>query len=162
MNKEQPHILVLPEDDANRQLANAFHLQIDWDRQRWMKVLPVAGGWREVLNLFASDHVPQMARWPSRFMILVIDLDDHPDRLTRVLEEIPNHLRNRVFVLGVLSEPERLKATLRQSLEEIGSELADDCRNSTDTTWGHDLLRHNAQELDRLREWLCPILFSAQ
>ncbi len=52
VNKNSPHVYVLPEDDANRQLANGFWQGLDWKRQRQMYVLPVAGGWREVLNLF--------------------------------------------------------------------------------------------------------------
>jgi len=161
MNKERPHVFVLPEDDANRQLANAFHLQVDWNRQRWMQVLPVAGGWKEVLRLFASDHISQMELRPSRFMILLIDLDNKPLRLAKALEEIPNHLRSRVFILGVLSEPERLRAALNKHLEHIGSDLADDCRSGIVGNWDHDLLKHNAPELERLRELLCPILFPA-
>jgi hypothetical protein len=60
-------------------------------------------------------------------------------------------LKDRVFVLGVWSEPEALKANLG-SYETIGMAMAEDCREETDTIWGHDLLRHNASELDRLRE----------
>lgn len=52
MNKERPHILVLPEDGANRQLANGFLLEVDLARQRQMQVLAEAGGWRHVLHLF--------------------------------------------------------------------------------------------------------------
>jgi hypothetical protein len=153
---------VLPEDDANRQLANAFHLQIDWDRQRWMQVLPVAGGWHEVLGLFVSDHIRQMEHWPSRFMILLIDFDNDPQRLARASQRVPDHLRERVFILGVLSEPENLKAALRQSFEEIGSELAEDCRSDAGEKWGHNLLKHNGPELNRLRQRICPILFPAR
>lgn len=29
VNRYQPHVLVLPEDDANRQLANGFVLDLD-------------------------------------------------------------------------------------------------------------------------------------
>ncbi len=64
-NRERPHILVLLEDDANRQLANGFHLQVDWTLQRQMQVLPVAGGWGEVLNLFEAELVAEMDRWPT-------------------------------------------------------------------------------------------------
>ncbi len=38
-------------------------------------------------------------------------------------------------------------------------ESAQDCREDTDTIWGHDLLRHNASELARLRHQVRPILF---
>jgi hypothetical protein len=63
-----------------------------------------------------------------------------------------------VFILGTLTEPEALKRDLG-SYETIGLALAQDCRDETDTTWGHDLLRHNAGELERLRETVRPILF---
>jgi hypothetical protein len=44
-NKNQPHVLVLPEDDDNLRLAKEFQLNVDWNRQRQMQVLRVAGGW---------------------------------------------------------------------------------------------------------------------
>ncbi len=46
VNKYLPHVFVLPEDDANRQLASGFHLQVPWDRQRQMQVLS-SGWWLE-------------------------------------------------------------------------------------------------------------------
>lgn len=162
MNKERPHILVLPEDDANRQLANGFHRRVDWDRQRRMQVLPVAGGWNEVLSLFVSDHIRLLELWPSRFMVLLIDHDNDPQRLMRALKKIPNHLRDRVFVLGVLSEPEDLKPAFQLPLDEIGAELAEECRGDAGEKWGHNLLKHNASELDRLRQQLFPILFAGE
>jgi hypothetical protein len=37
--------------------------------------------------------------------------------------------------------------------------MAQDCRDETGTIWGHELLRHNAGELARLRDHVRPILF---
>jgi hypothetical protein len=95
LNNHQPHVLVLPEDDANRHLANEFKLNLD----------------QSVLTRI------------------------HVDR-----------------------EPEDLKPELG-SYETIGSALAQDCREETDTTWNHELLRHNSEELARLRVRVRPILF---
>jgi hypothetical protein len=67
-------------------------------------------------------------------------------------------LRDRVFILGARSEPEALKPDLG-SYETIGRALAKDCHEGTDATWGHDLLLHNAIEIDRLRQHVRPILF---
>ena len=36
VNKHEPHVFVLPEDDANTRLANAFHKNVDWNRYRQM------------------------------------------------------------------------------------------------------------------------------
>lgn len=37
--------------------------------------------------------------------------------------------------------------------------MAEDCREGTNTMWDHELLRHNAGELERLRKRVRPILF---
>jgi|HubBroStandDraft_4_1064222.scaffolds.fasta_scaffold981346_2 hypothetical protein len=157
-NRHRPHVLVLPEDDANRELANGFHLQVDMARQRQMQVLPVAGGWMELLNRFKSEHVRAMDRCPSRFMVLLIDFDGRKNRLQSAKAAIPVQLADRVFVLGAWSNPEALRGDLG-AYEQIGLAMADDCREETDTTWGHKLLRHNAGELGRLREHVRSILF---
>ena len=160
VNKYLPHVFVLPEDDANRQLANGFHLQVDPARQRQMQVLPVAGGWNEVLKRFLSDHVVAMECNTKRFVVLLIDFDGRPRRLDEAQAVIPDHLIDRVLILGVWTEPEILRANLGRSYEQIGGEVAGDCRKGSDTTLKHELLRHNVGELNRLRDHVRPILFS--
>jgi hypothetical protein len=155
VNKRLPHVLVLPEDDANRQLANGFYLELP---SRQIQVLPVVGGWMKVLESFNSDHVSYMNKFPNRLMVLLIDFDDQEDRLEKAKACIPGHLIDRVFILGVRSESEDLKADLG-SYETIGGAMARDCREKTCTTWGHPLLRHNAGEIERLHERVRPVLF---
>ncbi|HEX7287359.1 MAG TPA: hypothetical protein VF532_14325 [Candidatus Angelobacter sp.] len=140
VNKDLPHVLVLPEDDANRQIAAGFHLEINWDRQRQMQVLPEAGGWTHVIDSFLADHVVAMNRYPARLMVLLIDCDGDGQRLGRAKARVPGQLTERVFVLGALTEPEALKANLGH-YEVIGKSMARDCREGTEVVWGHDLLR---------------------
>jgi len=92
-------------------------------------------------------------------IVLLVDLDGHEERLKRVKAEIPPHLVERVFVLGTLTKPEALRLAGLGSYEEIGFAMATDCRDGTDAVWSHDLLRHNATELERLRIHAGPILF---
>ncbi|MGC2741805.1 MAG: hypothetical protein WA672_01360 [Candidatus Angelobacter sp.] len=158
VNKQLPHVIVLPEDDANRQLANGFHKQVDWNRYRQMQVLPEARGWTHVVDDFLAVHIALMDRYPARLMVLLIDCDGEEERLRHIKEKIPGSLAERVFVLGALTEPEALRARLG-SYEEIGEKLARDCRENTNETWGDALLEHNAAELARLREYVLPILF---
>ncbi len=159
VNKKREHVFVLPEDRANEQLANGFWQGVDVTKQRQLYVLGVAGGWRNVLNLFKTDHVVEMDRNSHRFMVLIIDFDDRENRLEVAKETIPEHLADRVFILGTRSRPEALKSARLGSYETIGLALAKDCREGTDTTWNHELLRHNTRELDRLRALVRPILF---
>ena len=158
VNKYLPHVFVLPEDDANRQLANGFLLYQPLS-VRQIYVLKEAGGWTQVLVRFKSDHVVGMDCYPGRFMVLLIDFDDKRERLTKAKAVIPEHLTERVFILGALSKPEALRQANLGSYEDIGLAMAKDCREETDRTWRHDLLQHNASELDRLRQHVRPILF---
>lgn len=158
VNKDRPHILVIPEDDANNDLLNGFLLECP---TRQIRAPEVAGGWRKVLENFQTTHLGEMERNQFRLIVLLIDFDGRPDRLERAKEVIPDNLNDRVFVLGVWTEPEKLKSALSgYSLEDIGGALAKDCRDQSDKTWSHELLRHNAPELERLRERARPILFN--
>jgi hypothetical protein len=160
-NKHLPHVLVLPEDDANRQLANGFLLEIPFTAIRQVQVLEEAGGWTDVLDRFDSDHVARMDRYPNTHMVLLFDFDRDEDRLIRAQARIPARLRDRVFVLGAWGEPEDLRQNLGSSYETIGRKMAADCRDGTEVAWAHGLLRHNAGELERLRASVRPILFPA-
>jgi len=83
------------------------------------------------------------------------------ERLERVQAVTPPELRDRVFVLGVLSEPEDLKANLKvMTFEAIGLSLFQDCADDTRRTWSHELLKHNEAEVVRLVSSVRPFLFS--
>jgi hypothetical protein len=157
-NRFRPHVMVLPEDDANSRLANGFLLDLGQSALTKIQVLPEVGGWRAVLDVFESIHVAGMDRYSSRFMVLLIDFDGREERLHDAKSRIPERLTDRVFILGAWTEPEALRPDLGPH-ETIGLKVARDCREETNTTWGHDLLRHNASELDRLRERVRPLLF---
>jgi hypothetical protein len=159
VNRYRPYVFVLPEDEKNRQLANGFWLELDLIRQRQMQVLQVAGGWPKVTELFNVTHIDEMRRYPEQRMILLIDFDDRENRFDTVWKAVPTDLSDRVFILGAQGEPEDLQRAGLGFPETIGNALAKDCREETDTIWGHDLLRHNAIELDRLRKHVHPILF---
>ena len=155
VNKYMPHLLVLPEDDANRQLANGFVLEVD---TRQIQILPEAGGWHHVCRTFETDHVPAMRQYLHRSMVLLIDFDTDPHRLSTVLGTVPGDLAGRVFVLGAWTEPEVLKAALGGSYEAIGRAMANDCFANTQKTWSHDLLIHNEDQLGRLRRAMVDVL----
>ena len=158
LNRYRPHLYVLPEDDANRQLANGFLLHPDL-LARNIQVLPEAGGWREVLSHFKSDYAYGMERFEQGFMVLLMDFDGDETRFCHAQACIPPALKNRVFIIGALMRPEGLRAQLG-SYETIGLALAKDCRENTNATWGSDLLRHNEPELRRLRQHVLPVLFA--
>jgi Zn/Cd-binding protein ZinT len=62
INKYHKHILVLPEDDANRQIANGFILDSNLN-DRAIQILPPAGGWTKVIDFFKNTHVSRMYQY---------------------------------------------------------------------------------------------------
>ena len=158
INKYQRHILVLPEDDANRQIANGFVLDPNLNN-RVIQVLSPADGWKKVVDKFTNDHAPEMRQFPNRMIVLLIDFDERENRLSYVQSQIAEDLKERVFVLGVLSEPENLKRDIKKTFEEIGETIAKDCSENKNELWEHDLLRHNKTELERMILSVKPFLF---
>jgi hypothetical protein len=95
----------------------------------------------------------------ARFMALLIDFDGQGNRLDEARTAIPVGLRDRVLVIGSWTTPEDLRSRIGSSYETIGRALATDCCEGTNTTWQHELLRHNDAEVERLRKHIQPILF---
>ena len=139
---------------ANWSLGSSLEFNIP----RQIQPLETAGGLTKVLDRFKSNEVGGMERYPGRLMVLLIDFDGKDNRLGVAKAVIPEHLADRVFVLAAWTEPEDLKSASLGSYEAIGRAMAQDCRQNTDTVWGHELLRHNAGELARLCERIQPIL----
>jgi uncharacterized protein YcgL (UPF0745 family) len=156
VNKERPHLLVIPEDDANRQLIEGFrnHLSID---PRKIHVENVAGGWIKALELFRDSHVSLLRKYGQRQVLILIDFDDKK-RLEKAKEYISDEVRKRVFILGSSSDPEELASTLKMSKENVGLALAEACVSASDDLWQSQLLSHNQDELARMKESICENL----
>ena len=94
-----------------------------------------------------------------RHVLALVDFDGDAGRRNEVLAVVPPDFHERVFVLGVWTNPEELKATLGVgSFEAIGEALANACVRDESGLWEHELLSHNHQELDRMRRRVRPFL----
>jgi hypothetical protein len=158
MNKQSKHVFLIPEDDAIRQLADGFIKDLNVDIRR-VQVDKPAAGWLKVQDVIRDRHFPEMRRFSDRYVVMLIDFDNETGRLDRLRASIPEEFRDRVFVLGIASESEDLKKAVSASFEDIGARLAVDCQDGANALWGHELLRQNAAELERLREYVAPFLF---
>ena len=134
VNRYQPHVLVLPEDDANRQLANGFLLDQSFRLARSRCSRKRVDGercWTASSQITSSEWIA----YPDRFMVLLIDFDGQEERLTEAKNVYSRPPDDRVFILGVRTEPEELRRASLGSYETIGLALAKDCREETETTW---------------------------
>jgi hypothetical protein len=158
-NQERPHVDVLPEDKANESIATGFELVCS---TRQYKVMPIAGGWKKVLEIFLETYQSLMKRYPQKNFVMLLDFDNKfPTRLDEIKSGIPTDLIDRVFVIGVLSEPEKLKTSLNHlRLDKVGETLAEECRDNRSQLWEHKLLIHNQPEINRMPPIIKEILFS--
>lgn len=159
VNDYQPHVLVLPEDDANRQVVNGFLLDPSLN-QRAIQALPIAGGWPKVHADLSASQVALLRRYPKRHLVLLIDFDGEvAERTQRFKEAIPEDVQDRVYLLGTLDEPEPLRKACGVSLEKVGEQLAQACALDEVGLWGHEMLQHNQPEVQRLIQNVKPFLF---
>ena len=162
INRFKHHLLVLPEDDANRQLVNGFLTSMDVDPHR-IHLLAPAGGWIPTLEGLESRK-SGLAIYPLRHLLLMIDFDNCVDCKTkRFLEtrsKLPPGVQDRVYLLGSLGTPEQLRKACAMTFEHIGAKLAADCTpDNAGGIWQHPQLQHNANELARLVATVRPFLF---
>ena len=89
VNKYRPHIFVLPEDDTNLQLANGFHLQVAWTRQRQMQVR------------YAASHVQHIHKALEQMNVKLTEVasDIMGVTGTRIIEAILQGERDANFCL---------------------------------------------------------------
>lgn len=158
VNKYLPHVVIIPEDDANRQISIGFALKCV---SKQLKTENSAGGWRRAVDYFLDEYAATMRMFTGRFVVLLIDCDGNPKRIADIRGMLPDDIANRVFVLGCLDEPERLRSAGLGTFEEIGMRIADDCREGVMGHWDHDFLRHNLAELNNLRDLACGILWQS-
>lgn len=159
MNKYENHVYLIPEDDADRQIANGFvdHPQI---RDARIKVMSPAGGWRGVLQTFQAEYVRLLRDYPKGHVVMLIDYDGRFEARRAEFEQAtPEGIRARVFVVGSKTEPERLKNELGKHYEEIGFSLAAECAAGVAELWSHDHLRHNDADRLRMIQTIRPFLF---
>jgi len=159
MSRYGDYLYVIPEDDADRQIAVGFeqHDQVNAPR---IQVMPPAGGWSYVLRTFQNEYVQKLRDNTRSHVVMLVDFDDQIQKRRKDFEEaIPEDLRSRVFVIGPQHTPEMLKKALNKSFEEIGKSLADNCYADTSGNWDHEQLQHNHAERERLVQTVKSFLF---
>ncbi|MDX9944468.1 MAG: hypothetical protein RBS35_06705 [Azonexus sp.] len=159
VNNYLPHVMVLPEDDANRQIVNGF-LKDPSLNLGAIRPLPIAGGWGKVREDLSASQAAQLRNHRQRHLVLLIDFDGQVDERTQSFQAaIPEDVRDRVYVLGTQDEPEPLRKNCGVSLEKIGEQLAYACAHGEAGLWDHSMLKHNRAEVARLIQNVKPFLF---
>lgn len=172
VNRERPHLYIVPEDDADRQLANGFISYYEVNH-RQVQVLNEADGWPKVIDTILNEYIPILRRYPHAHVLGLIDCDDRENRIQKKLDLFPDDFRDRIFLLGFTKDPEkfkrvvkmgkdpeRFKGIIKKELERIGYTLAEECFLDALALWNHEQLQHISAEIDRAKTALRPIIFA--
>ena len=156
MNKYQPHIKVLVEDDAIRQVANGFFL--NYNVVGRIQIMPTLGGWPNVKEEFETIYVTAMRNNLSIYCVLIIDFDEDLDRRTTFNQIIPKDLRDRVILIGAFDEVEDLCREEGKSKENMGKEITRMC-SSGGNICNINQLKHNKEEVDQYGNKFRELIF---
>jgi len=159
VNSFKPHAWIIAEDRANLQLVNGFQNHHSINTQAIGLRRP-AGGWTHVLDEFEAEFVGHLRSYKTAHVILLIDFDEFGESRRAICENrIPADVKSRVFLIGSRNNPEDLRREPKRSLEQIGTELAEDGSRAEFDKWSHPHLAHNLPELQRMIPVIKPIIF---
>jgi len=159
VNRSKPHLIVIPEDKADQDIVNGFSIFLK-PGERQFQVTKPAGGWVKGRNKLLELSNSRLQTNLFSHAVLIIDFDNYNDRGSEIMRQVPEGVRDRVFVIGVLSNPEDLKRSLNKNFEQIGSQIAEGCKDSNIDFWQHDLLIHNIEEIRRISGAFRDIFFN--
>ena len=102
-NKYKKHVIVYAEDEATKQLAEAFtnHQDIDLRRVSLQK----CRGWKDAVDRATQDG--QLDKGERRAVVL-IDLDKAATRVADIRKAIPPALQDRIFIVGWTGKIEQM------------------------------------------------------
>ena len=157
MNKFKPHLFIVPEDDADRQIAVGFQMHLEAKGE--MQIVDVARGWLKVVGVIKDEYVPLLKNNLNSHVLGIIDCDKDVDRIAEQLENFPEDIRNRIFLLGVNENPQEFKRSAKMHFAEIGEKLADECYKDELDLWNHEMLSYSSSEALRAKDVLRELVF---
>jgi hypothetical protein len=155
VNRFREHVIVVPEDDADRQLALGFVLHAAVNRTH-IRLDGIADGWPNLLRRLREEYIGHLRRFPGGHVVLLMDFDDRIEERRRALENLVAEFddrgqwEGRVYLLGAAKDPEQLVREFGTHETRIGERLADECFREKFEWWDDELLAHNRETRERL------------
>jgi hypothetical protein len=128
--------------------------------ERQFSVYDLARGWERGKETLLQLSKGYMREYPNSYAVLIVDFDGNAHRGSEIKNQIPEEVRDRVFVVGVLNEPENLRNSTGMKFEQLGCQIAEGCKDSSIDFWERqELLAHNVDEIRRLSEAVRDLFF---
>jgi len=163
MNKYRNMLVVYAEDDAVKELADAFFCDARLDRS--VVSIRSCKGWNDTCRTALADNEIGFSR--GRKILVVIDLDKDPDRINKLKEQPSlksSKNRDAVFFLGWSGNVEQLKGSANcagKGFAKLGEKLVDDCLGGCVGIWQDTCFDSVRSDFPHLREKLLPLIFQS-
>jgi hypothetical protein len=140
-------------------MVNGFSTLLEIN-ERQFYVYDLARGWERGKETLLKLSKGYMREYPSSYALLIVDFDGNAHRGSEIKNQIPEEVRDRVFVVGVLNEPVNLKNSTGMKFEQLGLQIAEGCKDSNIDFWERqELLAHNVDEIRRLSKAVRNLFF---
>jgi hypothetical protein len=140
-------------------MVNGFSTLLEIN-ERQFYVYDLARGWERGKETLLKLSKGYMREYPSSYALLIVDFDRNAHRGSEIKNQIPEEVRDRVFVVGVLNEPVNLKNSTGMKFEQLGLQIAEGCKDSNIDFWERqELLAHNVDEIRRLSKAVRNLFF---
>lgn len=159
VNREKPYLIVLFEDDAYKDLFMGF----EFSMQKQISQRPVCGGFDSVHLLLTNEKsilLKELNKFPKAYVLALIDADsdNYPHsqkgKIDTLKTAIDVKYQDRVFIIGSKIEAEDIKQVIigQGKWKTVSQKLEDSCKNDHCQLWQDDMLKHNLDEISRLKQ----------
>lgn len=159
VNRYQNYLIVLFEDNAYKDLFMGF----DFSMQKQISLRPVCDGFDSVCIQLTSEKgvlLKELNQFSKAYVLALIDadLDNHPysqrGKIDKLRTSIDNKYQDRIFIIGSKIEAEDIKRAIISQGEwkAVSQKLENSCKNENCELWQDDMLKHNLDEITRLKQ----------
>lgn len=159
VNREKPYLIVLFEDGAYKDLFMGF----EFSMQKQISPRSVCGGFDKVCLELTDEKsilLKELNKFPKAYVLALIDadLDNCPDsqigKIEKLKQKIDEKYIDRVFIIGSKIEAEDIKQVIigQGKWKTVSQKLEDSCKNDNCQLWQDEMLKHNLDEISRLKQ----------
>ena len=126
MNKNKPHLVIVPEDEAWATLTRGFFMA---RAEGNIKVDRTCGGYNKEMTHFKDKLQPKMASNPNMHVLLLVDFDrKFASRMTNFTQLVYPDYNKRAFMVGCKDEIQNLNTEYGGGkLEDLGQTMGNIC-----------------------------------
>lgn len=156
VNRYKKYLIVLFEDRAYKDLFLGFN----FSRKQQIRQEPILQGFDDVyfrLTNHKSLILQELKKYQTAYVLACIDADldsQSESKIHQLKNAILDEYKERVFIIGSKKEAEHIKQAIigQGPWATVSEKLENSCKNDQCELWQNEMLQHNLEELQRLKQ----------